>query len=685
MITDKEYPATHSMSTAWFAVDLDGNVALLNFEENGPVPCNLPESSMEEMIFDMMLANQGDKKLNYTDEQIERIMANSTPVTDNIDLKYKDYIVQIDVSKTELFDNIINSLEVCAYLCFSKEKGVYYICFLDIPEKSAKELFEQHVFLRYIHFDDLLDSDCLEKQDFEHPLQDFPFYIYQQYYSSSKALQKIISPEYPVKIEQFPANKRELALPIPVRFSDSNLLQIAEYFPFDTHGEDTKNINNIEYDLFQRSDGSEIYICGQTLPPVYCGENCQKCPESKKKNNVQTYIKQFALYPTVLVIYNIEKNTYDLEVNHRNIFQHSVIVPCLYGIYFNEDYGNDKDFLRKQSLEEIERIFTNCKKHLEEEVSFLHPNVVLLTPSSKRVLVDFYPVNDKEITISGETIPYFMVRDIDSHEDEILALSKQPYRGKKVKRMITKDEMWELLLKDKLKIKMNDSGKFMSAIFFSDIETIRSMTDADSTLYSQNICRKNATFPIFSITKCVEKVFNSNDFEDDMKPIVEEMRKRTKDVMDFWNNECHLHFDDEIDYYEINEIMHFNRISKDINTIKEEITSNKRKYTDFDVQFIRAASQLDFKTTKKLLKKGADPNKLIFPLFTSVKDFSMIDMVFNEIDFFTTKVIELYKEYFSGKKLFAVDYTDIGNLYGRAAFKSMCSLLKTYSNDGKQH
>ena len=26
MITDKEYPATHSMSTAWYCVDEDGNV-----------------------------------------------------------------------------------------------------------------------------------------------------------------------------------------------------------------------------------------------------------------------------------------------------------------------------------------------------------------------------------------------------------------------------------------------------------------------------------------------------------------------------------------------------------------------------------------------------------------------------------------------------------------------------------
>lgn len=38
MITDKEYPATHSMSTAWYMVDADGNVGLMAFDDNGPVP-----------------------------------------------------------------------------------------------------------------------------------------------------------------------------------------------------------------------------------------------------------------------------------------------------------------------------------------------------------------------------------------------------------------------------------------------------------------------------------------------------------------------------------------------------------------------------------------------------------------------------------------------------------------------
>lgn len=37
MKKNKEYPATHSMDTAWFACDLDGNIAIFQFEEKTKV------------------------------------------------------------------------------------------------------------------------------------------------------------------------------------------------------------------------------------------------------------------------------------------------------------------------------------------------------------------------------------------------------------------------------------------------------------------------------------------------------------------------------------------------------------------------------------------------------------------------------------------------------------------------
>ena len=52
MITDKEYPATHSMSTAWYAADEDGNVAIIDYNENGPVPWGAEtDLCIENIIF----------------------------------------------------------------------------------------------------------------------------------------------------------------------------------------------------------------------------------------------------------------------------------------------------------------------------------------------------------------------------------------------------------------------------------------------------------------------------------------------------------------------------------------------------------------------------------------------------------------------------------------------------------
>lgn len=45
MKTNTEYPATHSMSTAWYIVADDGNVGILDYNENGPAtiaPSNAP-------------------------------------------------------------------------------------------------------------------------------------------------------------------------------------------------------------------------------------------------------------------------------------------------------------------------------------------------------------------------------------------------------------------------------------------------------------------------------------------------------------------------------------------------------------------------------------------------------------------------------------------------------------------
>ena len=55
---EKEYPATHSMSTAWFGIDEDGDVALIKFDDNGPVPFDCGDNGIEDVIPDIMSTEQ---------------------------------------------------------------------------------------------------------------------------------------------------------------------------------------------------------------------------------------------------------------------------------------------------------------------------------------------------------------------------------------------------------------------------------------------------------------------------------------------------------------------------------------------------------------------------------------------------------------------------------------------------
>ena len=68
MKTTKEFPATHSMSTEWFVVDEDGNIALFAFEEDGPVPIDIPsESNSYLMTAEEDFGEKDSNNIEYLD------------------------------------------------------------------------------------------------------------------------------------------------------------------------------------------------------------------------------------------------------------------------------------------------------------------------------------------------------------------------------------------------------------------------------------------------------------------------------------------------------------------------------------------------------------------------------------------------------------------------------------------
>ena len=77
MIIDREYPATHSMSTAWYCVDEDGNVGIFDICDYGPVPDDSESDGNVDDMFWHDLSSKGEdgvRDLNLTMEQISPML-----------------------------------------------------------------------------------------------------------------------------------------------------------------------------------------------------------------------------------------------------------------------------------------------------------------------------------------------------------------------------------------------------------------------------------------------------------------------------------------------------------------------------------------------------------------------------------------------------------------------------------
>ena len=128
MKTTKEFPATHSMSTQWFVADEEGNIALFDFDENGPVPVDIPsENDSNLMTAEEDLGAKDENSIEYfelTDEQVEELMLNAvSPSEYDIENDY-DLFVQVDeANKNEFLEVFSDSIEYC----LSHKHCIYFL------------------------------------------------------------------------------------------------------------------------------------------------------------------------------------------------------------------------------------------------------------------------------------------------------------------------------------------------------------------------------------------------------------------------------------------------------------------------------------------------------------------------------------------------------------------------------
>lgn len=279
MKTNREYPATHSMSTAWYIVDDEGNVGILDYNENGPVPHGIPEHGISELVWGLWDDSKRYKRIpiKLTIEQIYENMSKGHSPEDE-DLWY-DCIVKIKTESKDRFLQLCNDKRINECICISEDEGLYIFDAFDCTdhehgnwgaalkgsplETILKEGIIQQAY-RLIDFDndDTFNSSS-EVPEHSKNYDSCAFFIYHQPYWEDFLPQKMSIPEHPVNIDQLPEEIKNKVHHIPGNFRNIDTFQIAEFYPSDTTyclADPIVLIDGCEYNLLPLPDGTKAYL-----------------------------------------------------------------------------------------------------------------------------------------------------------------------------------------------------------------------------------------------------------------------------------------------------------------------------------------------------------------------------------------------------------------------------------------
>ncbi len=222
------------------------------------------------------------------------------------------------------------------------------------------------------------------------------------------------------------------------------------------------------------------------------------------------------------------------------------------------------------------------------------------------------------------------------------------------------------------------------AVYFNDLEKVIEFKNQFPELYAKKDkfpIDENTTFDLINLTFFNETIWFDGDWIDDIKPLVEKHRQRTKQMLDFWcaelrqqeihrqieYNQYHEHFfcDDPNDFEEI--------LSDPFSTYLE------KGFNEIDLRLYNRAQCFDFTEVKKLLEQGAKSN-IHFENDGDSSTFSRISAecsylatchVIPKFEVFETKG---YNQNFDTTEMFR-------NILGLAAHEEMYHLLDKYSED----
>lgn len=226
MKTTKEFPATHSMSTEWFIADEEGNIAIFDFEDQGPVPEQIGDDFWGGLEEIGIPDKDGISSFELTDEQANYMLKQFKPISDFSEENEYDCLVQIKDDEESL-KTFINTFKKDIDCCLSHKERIYYVGWFwnyhaTMETKRKRIELVKNICIGFLQ--EYFDTDNLTDKTV------FPFYCYKQDYNSYEYLpQRTVKPKFPLKADQIPEENRKKLIHLPVKFSECSGLQIAQY------------------------------------------------------------------------------------------------------------------------------------------------------------------------------------------------------------------------------------------------------------------------------------------------------------------------------------------------------------------------------------------------------------------------------------------------------------------------
>lgn len=461
MKIDKEYPATHSMNTAWYVADEDGNVAIMDYNDNGPVPWETEQTCIEALIYGHCENYDTNDfiPIDLSDDQIDDLMEN--PHQPEEEKLWIDCIFQIDLEQEQDFLVLAMNPDIKIEQCISKKRGLYSVnCFdctvkrgkkyVVIESSTLKKMIDRGMIKQVFIAKDFYINDEWEddKLHFERQFVSAPYYIYKQPYWNELLAERLNTPLNPVKLSQFPIALRNRVHRVPIKFRDCKHFQIAEWVPSCFNSDEEIVVNGFVYQPIVLTNGTKAYVytsqCGIRFFD-YCSEksnyDCKECSHSCFTVPGNEYSNK----PTVIFVFHpFSDYDYDMSVRSDVIIRHSIRIPLLHKIPYKHPKGYwmpKEDAMKKVTKDMLVKYFMNNHKHFEEMVLRFKPQVIILEQKTKDILSQQYFIDESHIRINENLFPYYMSDEIESYREEITKLALLPYRGIEMPYVISLEEM----------------------------------------------------------------------------------------------------------------------------------------------------------------------------------------------------------------------------------------------------